>query len=79
MCFKKPKPPPVPAEDPVLKAQVESATEAERERRSVDKQLRFEEQLQAWNGGYGRRSLLTGGKGGAGYAAPMMRSLLMAA
>lgn len=79
MCFKPPKPPAVPTEDPTLKAQVEQATEAERERRTMNKQARFEDQLAMWNGGYGRRSLLTGGRGGSGYAAPLMRSLLQVA
>lgn len=75
MCFKPPKPPKV-VEDPALKQQVENATQAERERRTENKNARLEEALQSMNGGYGRRSLLTGSRGGAGFMATAVRSLI---
>lgn len=77
MCLvKKPKPPPVEPEDPVLREQVRQATDAERARRSADKEARLEDLLSSTIGGIGRRALLTGSKGGAGFAAAFGRSLL---
>lgn len=66
MCFKKPKLPEVPAEDPALKRQLERQLENERQQRSENKAMRFEEAL-ARLGGFGRRSLISGGKGGIGF------------
>lgn len=75
MCFKAPKPPKV-VEDPNLKRQTENATQVERERRSADKEARLEEAMRAMNGGYGRRSLISGSKGGAGFMMGAARSLI---
>lgn len=67
MCFKpKVKMPPVPKEDPTLKRQVDQAMALERERKSENKQMRFEQRL-AELGGIGRRALLSGGRGGIGF------------
>lgn len=77
MCFKAPKPPKVPPADPALARQVEQASQAERERRTENKNSRLEDALKSMNGGFGRRSLLTGGRGGAGFSMPVSRSLFV--
>ncbi len=74
MCFKKPRPPKV-RPDPALQAQIALSKDEERERRRLAKANRLEDTL-ATLGGMGRRSLLTGGRGGMGFALPSGRSLL---
>lgn len=80
MCFKKPKKPrPTPEQlraDANLERQMEMQAQLLREQRSENKRARFEDRLNMMEG-FGRRSLLTGGRGGIGYAAPTMRSLFM--
>lgn len=75
MCFKPPKPPPI-VEDLALKAQLETSQFDERTRRTALKASRLDDTLAQLGGGIGRRSLLSGGKGGAGFAMPATRSLL---
>lgn len=52
------------------------ALEEQRAQKSELKRQRFESLLAAQGMKYGRASLLSGGKGGAGFAAPLVRSLL---
>ncbi len=71
MCFGPPKPPGGAGEpDPALRRQIKQAAAYERQTRSDNKAQRFEEQLGLLSGGFGRRSLLTGGKGGIGFSSP---------
>lgn len=77
MCFGAPKPPKV-VEDPALKRQIEAAAMMERDNRARNKKDRFEEQLALLSGGFGRRSLITGSRGGMGYDTGMSRSLFTA-
>jgi hypothetical protein len=80
MCFKAPKPPAPTQEqlnqEAALKRQTGMAREDERIRRTMDKEARKEDALALFGGSLGRRSLLTGGKGGIGYPSSDMRSLL---
>lgn len=46
------------------------------DQRSENKKWRFEQALKQLSGNSGRQSLITGGRGGAGFAAPMAISLL---
>lgn len=77
MCFKKPKIPTVVA-DPELAAQKEEVKADAQETRAADKETRLNAALSRANGTFGRSSLFTGGAGGAGYAAPAVRSLFEA-
>lgn len=74
MCFKKPKPPKVYA-DPQLKQQQAAARDDAAALRAADKEARTEAKLAQLSGLMGRGSLLSGGRGGAGFAAPQARSL----
>lgn len=77
MCLKKPKAPKVVA-DPALARQIEQASSSERSARSLAKENRFEDQLGFLNGGFGRRSLLSGSRGGSGYSMNTSRSMFSA-
>lgn len=48
----------------------------QRDERANNKKFRFEMALRRIGMGFGRGSLLTGGKGGAGFNVPIARSLL---
>jgi hypothetical protein len=80
MCLKKPKPPAMPpttetAADKALSEELALRRGEGRTERSLGKAARFEDQLAQLSGGFGRRSLLSGGAGGMGFDMPMMRSL----
>lgn len=80
MCFKKPKPPVQSAADKALEADLtaqrkEARAEQLRQRAQL-KEERFQQELMGVGGGWGRSSLFSGGRGGGGFAAPMVRSLL---
>lgn len=68
-----PKPPRVKP-DKNLERQMQMQMDMLRQQRSADKAARFEQTLDTLTG-MGRRSLLSGGRGGAGFAAPQARSL----
>lgn len=80
MCFKKPKPPKPTAEQLAAEAdaaaQRKLALEEQRSIRTENKEQRKNMRLGMLGMRLGRQSLLTGGRGGAGYSAPMARSLL---
>ncbi len=77
MCFKPPKPPKVKP-DKALQRQIEAGNLQERTLRSQNKLNRFEDQLGFLSGGFGRRSLLTGGRGGMGFGPVTGRSMFSA-
>jgi hypothetical protein len=80
MCGEKPKPPkPTKAQKQAeadAAAQRKLALEEQRAIRAENKEQRKQMRLGMLGMRLGRQSLLTGGRGGAGYAAPMARSLL---
>ncbi len=78
MCFSAPKPPPV-VEDPELKRQQEEARQQAQQIRSQNKKAATADEIAKQLGKVGRGSLLTGGQGGAGFSAPIARSLLQVA
>ena len=75
MCFSAPKPPPV-IEDPELKAQQQAARDQAAQIRAQNKKTATADEIARQMGKVGRGSLLSGGAGGAGFAAPLARSLL---
>jgi hypothetical protein len=77
MCFKPPKPPKVadPTADPELYRQRAEAERDLGERRAANKQAQTEQQLAILAGRIGRKSLFSGGQGGAGFGSLMGRSL----
>lgn len=77
MCFKKPKMPATPPNDPELARANREAREAAQVERMLAKDRRLEERLAMMEGRFGRTSLITGAKGGQGFAAPAARSLFV--
>lgn len=77
MCFKKPKIPAVVV-DPELEAQKAEVKADAQETRAADKASRLDAALSRASGSFGRASLFSGGGGGAGFAAPVVRSLFEA-
>ena len=80
MCGKKPRPPKPTAEQVAAEKEAALLREMEfqrqREIRAEAKGERLEMTIAKLGTKYGRTSLLTGNRGGQGYAAPMARSLL---
>lgn len=76
MCFKKPKAPKI-TPDPELARQREEARRLAAEERQANKEGRISEQLSILGGNSGRSLLFTQGGGGAGFAAPQARSLMV--
>ena len=76
MCFKKPKMPKV-VEDPELARQKADALNAAQEQRAADKKTRTDLAVAQLSGSMLRRSLIAGGGGGQGFAAPLGRSLFV--
>lgn len=80
MCGSKPKPP-KPTPDQIA-AEKEAALlremelQRQREIRADNKKSRLEFMIAKLGNRYGRSNLLTGSRGGQGYAAPQVRSLL---
>lgn len=77
MCFKKPPKPPQVFPDPQLREQQKAARDDAAAARAADKQARTEAALARLSGAIGRNSLISGGVGGAGFAAPAARSLFV--
>lgn len=83
MCGKKPKPPKPTKEQ--IQAEKDAAEqrrlalEEQRSIRAQNKEVRKQQRLGMLGMRFGRQSLLTGGRGGMGYAAPMARPLLSVA
>lgn len=82
MCFKSPKPPPPSTTgqdiaDPALQRERAQAEVDASVLKAENKQRRMEDELALLQGRIGRHSLFTGGQGGAGYAAPLGRSLFV--
>lgn len=77
MCFKKPKAPKPPPNDPELARANKEAREAAQVERKLAKDRRLEEKLAMLEGRFGRSSLISGAKGGQGFAAPAARSLFV--
>ena len=76
MCFKKPKAPKV-TPDPELARQREEARRAAAEEREANKRARIDDRLSVLGGSSGRSLLFSQGGGGAGFAAPAARSLMV--
>lgn len=74
MCFssKAPSPPPVPEEDPNLKAQREAQLADAQAKRSDEKKDRLENAIARTSGQYGFRSLISGSRGGGGFGRGLM-------
>lgn len=71
MCIgmgKAPSPPPPLEEDASVLEQRKRMRDEQNRQMTEDKQLQFEQRVDAYTGKRGRRSLLTGRKGGTGYA-----------
>jgi hypothetical protein len=83
MCFKKPKAPKPTAADKAAEAdaaaQRKLALDEQYAIRTDNKEQRKNLRLGMLGMRFGRSSLLTGSRGGMGYAAPMARSLLSVA
>lgn len=78
MCGPKVPDPPKPVANPELVREREQAERDMAEAKAERKRLRTEDQLAILSGRMGRKSLFTGAQGGAGYAAPLGRSLFEA-
>lgn len=76
MCFKKPKAP-KPTPNPELARDREEARRLAAEERAAAKRSRIDEQMSVLGGNSGRSLLFTQGGGGAGFAAPQARSLMV--
>ena len=72
MRFSSPKPPPIPPEDPNLKAQREAQLAEAQAKRSDEKKDRLENSIARTSGAYGFRSLISGSRGGSGFGRGMM-------
>jgi hypothetical protein len=83
MCFPKPPKPPAASStgsstaDPALQRQRIQVEEDNAVIKAENKDARMEDQLALLQGRIGRASLFSGGRGGAGYAAPLGRSLFV--
>jgi hypothetical protein len=72
MCFKAPKPPPIPPPDPAIaEAQLAAKNDAA-SIKAENKERRLQDSVSKSGGMYGMRSLISGSRGGGGFGRGLM-------